>query len=371
MGIKQKLARLARRATGFYEIKNDVAKNAALLATNAARLEVVERQLVSIDRKLPRLSADIDLDKEVLPPTQSELRASIGSAGTLLPETLKEELIREKFWSSGIFVIGHARSGTGILQMALNSSPDIYMLGESNLHFNVDKPGFVPWYHEMHGGYRAIPSKSTTLPLLADPEATGWDVLLMLKNRYRFVGDKVAYRSRKLGYDFDKSYNFLRRYFGGSWFFCTLRHPRDVIWSNNAMFLPDQIDDYIVSYLECLAHQIDIYFTCENVFFLPLDNIGSDTFKRIGERMNCNFDHAHKFYDQSVQKRSHPVVQAVDSVLLMQAINSFERVCALFESSDLECSNRHELLKLRLNLASILDAFYSAEAVLAEQSTNA
>src|SRR5204862_6445007 len=50
----------------------------------------------------------------------------------------------------GLFVVGHARSGTSILMQALNTSPDIFLLGEANLYVEGLRIGFPRWFNDMH-----------------------------------------------------------------------------------------------------------------------------------------------------------------------------------------------------------------------------
>jgi len=55
----------------------------------------------------------------------------------------------------GLFVVGHARSGTTILLDALNSSRDVYCLGEANLHKTIEKTDFSIWFNTMHRSFRS------------------------------------------------------------------------------------------------------------------------------------------------------------------------------------------------------------------------
>lgn len=107
-----------------------------------------------------------------------------------------------------LYVVGYARSGTTILMDILNSSPDVFLFSELNLHVLRRFPDCFSSY----GGDTFIEQfavrKKSELPLLykgaAPPlagPATGTpdEYLDSLGSRYRYVGDKIATAHRNMG----------------------------------------------------------------------------------------------------------------------------------------------------------------------------
>ena len=102
------------------------------------------------------------------------------------------ESVAGRIAPQGLFIIGHARSGTTVLQNALNASPDIFLLGEPDLQGDPGTPGFGARYGAMHRGWGNQETKSTALPpvLAGDPEWWRW--LDRLAALHRRVGAKIV-----------------------------------------------------------------------------------------------------------------------------------------------------------------------------------
>ena len=135
--------------------------------------------------------------------------------------------IRDKLSANGLFIIGHARSGTSVLHTALNLSPDIFLLGEASLHCHHDKKGFAQWYGSMHAANGLPPWKCYSCPVPTDPDGDGFDVLLEARHSYKYIGEKLAFRHPKISgaYEFGTSYDFLLKHFWKSHYVCALRNP--------------------------------------------------------------------------------------------------------------------------------------------------
>jgi hypothetical protein len=86
-----------------------------------------------------------------------------------LPATLPPE--------RGLFVIGAARSGTTILQNALNHSPAIFLFGEPNLHLETGEGNFAARYNEMHRSWSNQKTKSTYCPPILSADGAAEDYL--------------------------------------------------------------------------------------------------------------------------------------------------------------------------------------------------
>jgi hypothetical protein len=277
----------------------------------------------------------------------------------------RRSAIRERLSQSGLFIVGHARSGTSILQMALNTSPDIFLLGEANLHLSANQPGFASWYRAMHESFNNPLTKSTSCPDPDDSAGDAWDVLLSLRERYRFVGDKMAYRSRKLGYDFPGSYRFLQDYFPGAHIIGTLRHPRDVLGSNVLMFGPHDISDYLVSYLECLALEVDLVCTFDRATILVHERIRPETFTDLGRWLDCDLGNAYgRCYERHFSGPRHAAPSGLQADQLAIATHYYERLCRIFENAPLALPLMTELWRIRHDLGADIKRLTERDASL-------
>jgi Sulfotransferase family len=253
---------------------------------------------------------------------------------TVATATTRRQKIRDSLSHNGLFVVGHARTGTSILQTALNTSPEILLLGEANLHLNHSKPCFAAWYRAMHESFNNPPSKSASCPDPDDSTGDAWDVLLALRQHYRLVGDKFALRPRRLGYDFSGAFRFLQDYFTGAYIIGTLRNPREVLASNAKMFRPDDLNEYALSYLECLILEIDMVCTIDRATILVHGKIVPDTFILIGEWLGCDLSDAYaRCYEPHFSEPSHTVPDGLRIDLLDVANYYYERLRQEVESA--------------------------------------
>src|ERR1700761_4854868 len=91
-----------------------------------------------------------------------------------------------------LFIIGHARSGTTVLQNALNGSNDIYLFGEANFYLDDGAPDFRARYNKSHELNGNQPNKSTICPAAFEGDARWCDYLFHLSHLFRFVGEKIV-----------------------------------------------------------------------------------------------------------------------------------------------------------------------------------
>lgn len=67
----------------------------------------------------------------------------------------------------GLFVIGAARSGTTVMQNALNDSCEIFLFGEPVFHEDAGAPDFSLRYNAMHRAWGNQENKSSFCPPLS------------------------------------------------------------------------------------------------------------------------------------------------------------------------------------------------------------
>jgi hypothetical protein len=202
----------------------------------------------------------------------------------------------------GLFVVGHARSGTSILTDALNSSPDICCIGEANFHVHVEKEDFCSWFNSKRQNNGNPPMRSTCIP---SHQGTGWQFLLDLSQTFRYVGEKVAFRQESKGFDVSSFFRFSVRHFMNSNYVCVIRDPYRVAGSTIAMFENCSIEDSIIESIE--TSQLQTYYliasliaTLPRVFLLVHEDIDANAFQVLGDFLEVDLSKAADDYDQEI-----------------------------------------------------------------------
>ncbi|HWW28236.1 MAG TPA: sulfotransferase [Caulobacter sp.] len=196
----------------------------------------------------------------------------------------------------GLFVVGHARAGTTILQTALNTSPDVLLFGEANFHFHAREVGFRDWYNHLHGMFGAPHLKSTYCPKLLAHEATGLEYLQKLAANYRWVGEKIAFGAASEDFGFESFSDFHEREFYDAHYICIMKHPFGTLISNKTMFKPRDMRPYVRSFVRTLAKIVEISSIHPNVRVLIHEQITAETFEKLSEFLSIPLDEAFPCY---------------------------------------------------------------------------
>jgi hypothetical protein len=204
----------------------------------------------------------------------------------------------------GLFVVGHARSGTSILVDALNTSSEIYCLGEAFFYQNHAYPDFSKNFNDIHRRNGNPKYKATYCPDVGDV----WSVLKHLAKRHKYVGEKLAFRLDRLGYDLNAFFDFSNKHFAQSHYVCVVRNPIDVISSNLAMFSNGQVDadtvgNAITSHLETYQIIVSLATTLPNVYLLRHESINQETFSTLATYLKCSLEHAGSLYFGDREKK--------------------------------------------------------------------
>ena len=128
-----------------------------------------------------------------------------------------------------LFIIGAARSGTTVLQNALNHSPDVYLLGEPNLHLDAGAPGFAARYNGMHRAWLNQETKSTFCPPVLGEDGPWRDYLQALGAHHRCVGAKIVVNPGGGPAWIEGLFTFHCREFYDARYIFTFRHPLAVV----------------------------------------------------------------------------------------------------------------------------------------------
>jgi hypothetical protein len=243
--------------------------------------------------------------------------------------------------SQGLFVMGHARSGTTVLQNALNASREIYLFGEAHLHSDKSGTEFVARYNQRHHAWGNHKTKSTFCSPF--PQSVGdWrDFLTHLTRIYRYVGDKVVFSLNSTEGGPNTILDFYGRYFFTAHYIFTFRDPRAVLQSTRSLSryfgdpLPDVIIEYIhfLTILQIYLHMVRNFPHVRCVFH---ENISAETFDELGDWLDEDLSMAYPYYDDArvvthevedfgeVREKYFNAVAEIYDAFKLQALAGFE-----------------------------------------------
>ncbi len=260
---------------------------------------------------------------------------------------------RRKLSKRGLFIVGHARSGTTILQNALNDSDDIFLLGEPNLHYDAGGRDFRRRYNAMHRGFGNQENKSSYCPALFEDDES-WDAyLIALNRRYRYVGAKIVVDPEGADIAAERIYEFAIREFSRSRYVFTFRNPVDVLCSMQNLCTyggrqPPTAAAIMRSYLVCIRLYIRMLRTMPKVQVLFHGGISAATFADLGKMLKIDLGNCHKYYsDEKANSYTPDLVgwerQAVD------------RVQAVYEEFRASATNGYDLIQIDQNRDAMLN----------------
>ncbi len=208
----------------------------------------------------------------------------------------------------GVFVVGHARSGTTVLADALNTSDDVCCLMEPYFYRSFDIPHFSESFNLMHRGFGNPPIKGYWIPEFGGETARS--VVSHLRDTYRYVGEKLAFRQRENDYDPDKFLNFAVTYFAKSPFICVVRDPVKVTSSVLDMFENSAFDSSTIgavakSQLETYLLILRLAMTVPACYLLVHEYIDQDSFAALGSHLSINLERASSLYLPTFQRTPH------------------------------------------------------------------
>ncbi|HTZ70484.1 MAG TPA: sulfotransferase, partial [Acetobacteraceae bacterium] len=131
----------------------------------------------------------------------------------------------------GLFIIGAARSGTTILQNALNDSPEIFLFGEANFHTDPGTPDFAARYNAMHRSWHNQETKSSFCPPVLPRDSYWHDYVRWLASHHRLVGSKTVINPVRPAGWLERLFAFHCQHFYQSSYIFTFRDPVATILS--------------------------------------------------------------------------------------------------------------------------------------------
>jgi hypothetical protein len=208
----------------------------------------------------------------------------------------------------GLFVIGAARSGTTVLQNALNDSPHIFLLGEPAFH---DAPGsaeFAARYNAMHRAWGHQENKSSFCPPLLAGDGNWRDYLERLARLYRYVGSKIVINPAGATETCRRVFDFHCRYFYRSHYVFAFRNPVDVLVSTRGLAelhgdQPASHASLLRSFLAVMALYLRMLRNLPSVTAIFHESVDEPTFAMLGQRLGVDLSGALRYYDGARVRR--------------------------------------------------------------------
>ncbi len=198
-----------------------------------------------------------------------------------------------------VFVIGPARSGTTVLQNALNASADFFLLGEPGFECD-DEPGFAARYRERQAAVGNLENKSTALPPLLEDDPPWWLWLRRLSEYHRRVGAKIAINPGG-----DPSHALLLAFHGqvfyDSAYIFVFRDPIATAVSRHRLSCASgeaasAWQDLFANTLSVMRLYVRMAALFPNVTALLHEDIDAGTFARLGAATGCDLSMAAAYY---------------------------------------------------------------------------
>jgi hypothetical protein len=204
----------------------------------------------------------------------------------------------------GLFVIGAPRSGTTILQNALNHSPAVFLLGEANLHLETGEGNFAARYNGRYESLSHQKTKSTFCPPVLKVDATSEDYLNRLGQSYQWVGAKIVVNNL-LSPDWVERLTryHCERFYQARYLF-TFRQPLAAIHSTRDLQLitshePDSVAKLLDNYLESMQLFLCAVRNLSHVRAVFHEDVNGVELQRIGAWLGVELSGAAAYYDDA------------------------------------------------------------------------
>lgn len=213
----------------------------------------LNEKIVKAEESNASLRIDLERSKSEAGELQQKISVLVKQIETVLPQRLH--------------VIGYARSGTTILMDILNSSSDIFIFSELNLHVIRKFPNIFSAYGGDNFTDHFLERKTKELPLrykgsvppgqenINISSLTPDEYINAIGREYRYIGDKIATANRLMAdvSDLDVLKEFLdQEERSGALFFFTLRRPSENLFSISRMFQDANLQDWGKSIAETM-----------------------------------------------------------------------------------------------------------------------
>jgi Sulfotransferase family len=186
-----------------------------------------------------------------------------------------------------LFVVGAGRSGTTATQVALNTSTEVFLLGEAFFFLENLRPNFRARHNEKHATLGHPPDKESECPAVAPENGTWVETVAALASQYRFVGEKIPFGAYKADRWPIAFLAFHGRYFPGAAYILSFRNPRDAILSVRTSLGIQDLVPWARSYIAAQRALLRLRMAFPRTVPVFLETIGSDTFEAIEQCLDC------------------------------------------------------------------------------------
>ena len=220
--------------------------------------------------------------------------------------------------SGRLFVVGSARSGTTILQNALNHSGDVFIMGEPDLHRENEEQGFRARYNARHRSWSNQETKSTFLPPVTEIDGSWRDHVAWLGRHYRWVGAKIVANAIRSPDEMEQIFTFHAREFYDARYIFTFRNPVSVIASTLGLQIlsgtpGDDARMIAASYAAVIALYTRMARNFPFVQCVFHEEAGPGTFHQLGDWLGTSLAGSSRYYDiKRVRRRSIEDFEAGD-----------------------------------------------------------
>ena len=258
----------------------------------------------------------------------------------------------------GLFIIGAARTGTTILQNALNDSDHVFLLGEPALHHDAGGADFAARYNAMHRAWHNQENKSSHCPGFFEGDASWYAYLLHLAGLYRRVGAKLIILPERTEAEAALVFDFYCRYFYRSHYVFTFRNPLDMLISfrSLASWIGWESASH-VTVLRCFYIVIQLYLrmlrNLPHVSAVFHECVDVDTFRALGLSLDVDLKGAAAYYDD------HKVHHHSLTELPETWHEAFQQAMAVYEDLRHEVQSGASLLQLEQNSRHIDERHYN------------
>ena len=243
----------------------------------------------------------------------------------------------------GLFVIGHARSGTTVLQAALNEAREIFLFGEAELQHDPGTPDFRARYNRMQRSFGNQETKGSYCPALFDGDAR-WDAYLAaLLDNYRYVGAKLVINPDGAAANADRLFDFATRHFYRAHYVFCFRNPIDVVCSTQGLSVyqglpPQDTRTILAANLDVIRLYLRMLRNVPNVHVVFHEAVSPLLFETLGNRLGLELGHACRYYSEAQIRRYRPAdviggtpdmldqVSGLYAEFRRQASSGFERI---------------------------------------------
>lgn len=287
--------------------------------------------------------------------SQREPPSSLENAPFPLPSVGESSQLIDK---RGLFVLGAARTGTTVLQNALNDSRDIFLFGEPAFHDDAGSADFAARYNAQHRAWGNQENKSSFCPVFFTADASWKEYLSHLVGLYRYVGSKIVINPDGADQTCHRLFDFHCRYFYRSHYIFTFRNPIDVLMSTRGLaelngYAAASCEAVLSSFVRVVGLYIRMLRNLPSVYAVFHENIDEEVFRHLGSELQIDLTRGAAYYD------SHRVRHYSIEHVPAYAQNAAKAVMELYEDLRQHALIGFELVQLEQNAGHFDMAHYT------------